>query len=373
MKLSYFIQPVHPLDREYRKTLQEDIESIILADQLGYEEAFIGEHFTDSAEPITSCLMFIARVISETKNIRLGTGVVNLPVYHPVMIAGHVAMMDQLLDGRFIWGIGPGGLQSDIEAFGNMEIDRNLKMIEVFDQILEIWWGDEPLKIEGQFNNFSTERTFKPEIGQGIAPKPLSRPHPPVVITALAPHSHGITLAAERDWHPISCQYVQAHWVATHLPKYLEGLNNVGKSPDPRGWRVAKCVFVADEETTAAAYARSENGPYGHYFSNLMQKLGGGGRLGLFGIYPNQPESEITLEQSLATQVIAGTVDSVVEQILRLREQVGEFGTLVYTGIDWSDADLGKRSMVLMAEEVMPRVNDALSEREREMNEIFKN
>lgn len=373
MNLSYFIQPVHPLNRDYGQVLQEDINSIILADQLGYEEAFIGEHFTDSAEPVTSCLMFIARVMPETKNIKLGSGVVNLPVYHPAMIAGHVAMMDQLLDGRFIWGIGPGGLPSDIEVFGNAEIDRNLKMVEVFDQILEIWWGEEPIKIRGQFASFSTERTFKPEIGQGIAPKPLTRPHPPVVVTALAPYSRGITLAAERDWHPISCQYVQSHWIATHLPKYLEGLKNAGKPQDPRGWRVAKCIFVADDETTAVAYARAPNGPYGHYFSNLMSKLSGGGKIGLFGTYPDQPESEITLEQSLETQVIAGTVDSVVDQILKLREEIGEFGTLVYTGIDWVDADLGKRSMVLMAEEVMPRINSALKDRERELNGVFKN
>ncbi|MGI9569315.1 MAG: LLM class flavin-dependent oxidoreductase [Desulfobulbia bacterium] len=371
MKLSYFIQPLHPLERDYGQVLQEDLDSIILADRLGYEEAYIGEHFTDSAEPITSCLMFIARAMSETKNIKLGSGVVNLPVYHPAMIAGHVAMVDQMLGGRFIWGIGPGGLPSDIEVFGNAEIDRNMKMVEVFDQILEIWWGDVPININGQFTSLTTERTYRPEIGQGIAPKPLTRPHPPVVVTALAPYSHGITLAAERDWHPISCQYVQAHWIATHLPKYLEGLKNAEKPQDPRGWRVAKCIFVSDDENTAVAYARSPDGPYGHYFSNLMQKLGAGGKLGLFGTYPDQPEAEITLEQSLETQVIAGTVDSVVNQLLSFREQIGEFGNLVYTGLDWADAELSRRSMVLMAEEVIPRINDALKDREKELVAIF--
>ena len=58
--------------------------------------------------------------------------------------------------------------------------------------------------------------------------RPRRKPHPPVVVTATSPHSKGITLAAERDWHPISCQYVQAHWIATHLPRYLEGLENAG-------------------------------------------------------------------------------------------------------------------------------------------------
>ena len=109
MLLSYFIQPVHPLARNYNDILKEDIASVILADKLGYEEALIGEHFTDLAEPITSCLMFIARLISETKTIKLGSGVLNLPVYHPVMAAAHIAMMDNMLEGRFVWGLDLGG------------------------------------------------------------------------------------------------------------------------------------------------------------------------------------------------------------------------------------------------------------------------
>ncbi len=363
MKLAYFTQPVHPIHRDYREVLRENMAAIILADRLGYEEALIGEHFTDLAEPITSALMFLARLIPETKTIKLGPGIVNLPVYHPVMMAGHVAMIDHLMDGRFVWGIGPGGLPSDIEVFGNAKIDRNRKMIEVFDQIMQLWWGEPPYDVKGEFFEFSTRNTLFPEIGQGIAPKPLQRPHPPVRVTALTPNSHGITLAAERGWEPISCQYVQAHWIATHLPKYLEGLRNIKAPEDASGWRVAKCIFVADDDATARKYARSVAGPYGFYFSNLMKKLGRGGRLGLFGTYPNQPEAEITVEQSLETQVIAGSVNSVVDQILALREQVGPFGTLYYTGIDWADRALGERSMVLMAEQVLPRVNQALQAR----------
>ncbi|MFP6713272.1 MAG: LLM class flavin-dependent oxidoreductase [Rhodospirillales bacterium] len=362
MDLSFFIQPVHPIDRDYGMVLQEDMDAIILADKLGYKEALIGEHFTDLAEPITSCLMFIARLIPETKKIKLGSGVVNLPAYHPVMVAGHVAMMDNLLEGRFLWGIGPGGQPSDIEAFGNWEIDRNLKMVEAFDQIMELWWGEPPFDIKGDFYSIQTTTTHMPEIGQGLVPKPWHKPHPPVLVTALAPYSHGITLAAERGWSPISCQYVQAHWVKTHLPKYLEGLKNAGQPEDPSGWRVAKCIFVAEDQASAEAYARSEDGPYGFYFANLMKKLGGGGRLGLFGTHPDQPEDQITLQQSLDTQVIAGTVESVVDQLLAFRDEIGPFGTLVYTGLDWADKKLAQRSMVLMAEDVMPRVNAALGE-----------
>ena len=99
-----------------------------------------------------------------------------------------------------------------------------------------------------------------------------------------------------------------------------------------------------------------------------MRKLGDGGKINLFAAYPEQPVKEITLEQSLETQVIAGSVDSVVEQILKLRNEIGAFGTLVYTGLDWADKNLGVRSMKLMIEEVMPRVNDAIKGEERDLD-----
>ncbi|NQV22098.1 MAG: LLM class flavin-dependent oxidoreductase [Rhodospirillales bacterium] len=360
MRLCYFTQPVHPMGREYGAVLQENIDAVILADKLGFEEALFGEHFTDLCEPITSCLMFAARLIAEVEQITLGAAVTNLPVYHPAMIAGQVAMLDHLTGGKFIWGIGPGGLQSDIEAFGNLEIDRNEKMVEVFEQVLKLWWGEPPYDIEGKYHSFSTRQTMYPEIGQGIAPKPIQKPHPPVVVTAVSPASHGITLAAERGWHPISCQYVHPFWVATHLPKYLEGLRNIGRPEDPSGYRVAKLIFVADDEATADRYAKSEDGPYGFYYNNLMKKLGRGPKFRVFSSYPDQPEDEITLAQTIDSQVIAGTVDSVVDQILSLRDQIGPFGTLYYTGVDWADETLGRRSMELMAEQVLPKLETAL-------------
>jgi alkanesulfonate monooxygenase SsuD/methylene tetrahydromethanopterin reductase-like flavin-dependent oxidoreductase (luciferase family) len=60
--------------------------------------------------------------------------------------------------------------------------------------------------------------------------------------------------------------------------------------------------------------------------------------------------------------VLAGTVNSVVDQILAFREKVGPFGTLYYPCHDWVDAKLARRSMELMAEQVMPKVNAALKE-----------
>jgi alkanesulfonate monooxygenase SsuD/methylene tetrahydromethanopterin reductase-like flavin-dependent oxidoreductase (luciferase family) len=92
----------------------------------------------------------------------------------------------------------------------------------------------------------------------------------------------------------------------------------------------------------------------------MLGKMRALGRLGLFKTSQDQPDDEVTLDGVLDDLVITGTPDSVAEQVLAFRERTGDFGELVYAGLDWVDPDLARRSMELMATKVMPQVNDAL-------------
>jgi alkanesulfonate monooxygenase SsuD/methylene tetrahydromethanopterin reductase-like flavin-dependent oxidoreductase (luciferase family) len=69
------------------------------------------------------------------------------------------------------------------------------------------------------------------------------------------------------------------------------------------------------------------------------------------------PDDAVSVDYLLDTMVIRGSPARVAEQILELRERAGPFGTLLYCGHDWADERLARRSMELMAEQVMPRVN----------------
>ncbi len=361
MDLSFFTMPLHPLQRDYRETLREDRAAILLADELGYAEAFVGEHVTDLAETVTSSLMFLSTLAYATKRIRLGSGTINLPNTHPAAVAAQVAMIDHMCDGRFILGISPGGLRSDAEVFGTLNLDRNAMAHEAIAQVLAIWRGDAPYDLDGTFWQISTARTLDREIGQGLILKPLQRPHPPIAVACVSPHSASVAHAARHGWSIISANFLQPIWVASHWPKMLEGAAAGGLVAAPRNWRVARSLFVAETRATARAYARSAEGPYGHYYRSLMRKLIGNGRADLFKTRRDESDAGITLESVLDSLVLCGTVNEVVDQILALREQVGDFGTLVYAGHDWADPALARTSMRLMAEEVMPRVNQALA------------
>jgi alkanesulfonate monooxygenase SsuD/methylene tetrahydromethanopterin reductase-like flavin-dependent oxidoreductase (luciferase family) len=363
MRLGTFMMPLHPPGRQPWQTYAEDREAILLADRLGYCEALVGEHVTDLAENVTSCLMFLASLAHDTKDIVLGSGTINMPNSHPAAIAAQVAMIDHLLRGRFIMGISPGGLMSDAEAFGNYKKDRNAIFLESINMVLEIWAKESPYQLKGNFFQVTTENTSIPEIGQGAILKPYQKPHPPIVVTAVAPHSKGVTEAAKRGWTPVSANFLLPEWVASHWPRYVEGCEASGRKAKAADWRIAKSIFVADSDSVAKRYGHGPEGPYHFYFKQLIRKLVGlGGRGNLFKLDQNEPDASITADSMTPRLVIAGSVESVVDQILAFREKVGAFGTLYYPCHDWVDPQLARRSMELMAEQVMPKINAALRE-----------
>jgi alkanesulfonate monooxygenase SsuD/methylene tetrahydromethanopterin reductase-like flavin-dependent oxidoreductase (luciferase family) len=362
MKLGFFTMPIHPLGKDWRQCLREDREAFLLADDLGFVEGYVGEHTTDQAENITSCAMFIASLAEATKRIKLGTGTVNMPNSHPARIAAEIAMLDHMLDGRFIFGISPGGLLSDAEVFGNLDANRNEMFLEAINQVLDIWAGEPPYNLKGKYWTVSTERTMMTEIGQGFLPKPLQRPHPPIVVTAVAPFSKGVTEAAALGWEPISANFLMPVWVKSHWPKYVEGCQRAGRPADPANWRVAKSIFVADDDKTAEAYATAPNSPYRYYYDSLVTKLKKNGRAELFKTSRDMPDEAVTTDSVCDDLIIHGSPERVADQLLAFREQVGDFGTLLYAGKDWLDRDLGRRSMILLAEKVLPLVNNAITQ-----------
>src|SRR5579883_523269 len=360
MKLGFFTMPIHPLGKDWHKSLSEDRSAFVLADELGFAEAYCGEHITDQAENITSCIAFLAWIAAATKQIKLGTGTINMPNSHPATVAASIAMLDHMLDGRLNFGISPGGLLSDAEVFGNLDADRNAMFLEAINQVLAIWAGEPPYNIEGKYWRISVERTMMREIGQGYIGRPLQKPHPPIVVTAVAPFSKGVTEAAARGWDPISANFLMPEWVKSHWPRYVEGCERAGRPADPANWRIAKSIFVADDMATAKAYATDPDGPYIYYYRSLFTKLVKNGRIELFKTRRDQPDEEVTLESVCKRLIIYGTPDKVVDDLLAFREQVGDFGTLLYAGKDWKDPELARRSMILMAEKVLPRLNAAI-------------
>src|SRR6266404_1786165 len=320
--------PMHPRRRDPAVTLQEDREAIILADRLGFYDAYVGEHLTDPEENVTNSFIFLASVVAETKTIKLGTGTSNLSHTHPVLIAAHAAMFDHLAKGRFIFGISPGTLASDAEALGmdlGME-ERNKRFAEAIDVILAIWQRDAPYDIDLPGNRYkvSTARTQVPAVGRGQMYKPYQKPRPEIVGTVVAPHSKGVIAMGERDFHPMSANFLLAHWLPSHWANYQQGKAKAGKTADPADWRVARTIFVADDDKTAERYARTDPAsPYRYYWDKLRGNMMRAKRHVIFKRDASADYSKVNMAPLPDERVICGMPANVDDEILRLRETAG--------------------------------------------------
>jgi len=127
---------------------------------------------------------------------------------------------------------------------------------------------------------------------------------------------------------------------------------------------VARTIFVCDDERTARDYAQGEAGPYYRYYEAIYRKFKVLGRgVDAFKESKDEPDSAISPASMCEKFVLCGSPSRVADQILALREDVGDFETLLYVGIDWQDRDLARNSMIKLAEKVLPLLEAARSPR----------
>lgn len=118
MQFGLFMMPLHPPYRSFADCYDRDIDQLVLADRLGFREAWLGEHITERWENAPAPDLLIAKALALTEHIRLGTGVTLLALHHPVYLVHRLAMLDHMARGRFQWGIGCGGIPTDLAIFG---------------------------------------------------------------------------------------------------------------------------------------------------------------------------------------------------------------------------------------------------------------
>jgi len=118
MHFGLFMMPLHPPHRSLADGYQRDVDQIVLADQLGFREAWVGEHLTERWENAPAPDLLLAQALALTKHVKLGTGVTLLALHNPVYLAHRLAMLDHMARGRSQWGIGGGAIPTDLSLFG---------------------------------------------------------------------------------------------------------------------------------------------------------------------------------------------------------------------------------------------------------------
>ena len=352
------MMPVHPPGRSMSDTLREDTAKSLLADQLGFDELWMGEHFSAITEPFPSPLMFLAGLVPQTKNLTFGTAVINLPNHHPAIVAGEVAQFDHMSGGRFMFGVGPGGLASDHELFEVGDgAKRGRMFLESIDIMLKIWAQDPPYDIEGEFWNVRIKNAIVPELGFGTMPKPLQQPHPPIHISVGTPNSSSAREAASRGWGIISGPNAPTYSIASHWKAYAETCAATGKVARGDNWRVARNVIVAASDAEAEERVFGANTANRYFFTYLRTAVAKAGRLGTIKPRPDMSDEEFTPDVLMKECAIYGSPKTVLDKLIAFRDAVGPFGAVLKMGVDWGGPSEAweREAMKLLAQDVMPK------------------
>ncbi len=144
--------------------------------------------FRRMLDPLDS-LTFLA---AHTEKILLGTSVLDLPYYTPVMLARRLTTIDYLSQGRLRAGFGLGWSQDEMEAAGAEMKQRGAKADE-FLQVLQAVWTQNPVEFRGRF--YSVPKSY-------IDLKPVQKPYPPIYLAAFAPAALGRVARLADGWNP---------------------------------------------------------------------------------------------------------------------------------------------------------------------------
>ena len=359
MNFGLFMMPLHPPKRSFADSYDRDIELIVHADRLGYHEAWIGEHITETWENVPVPELLMAKALALTDRIVLATGVTMLPLHHPVDTAHRIAMLDHMARGRFYWGIGVRSLPTDLHLYGidytNMNDVRDQGR-EALEVILGLWAAEDGrFAYEGKYYQVHAPEA-PPELGRRLYYKPYQQPHPPIGVAATSLKGDTIRMAGERGWIPMSSSGLLAHDLRGHWETVEAGAASTGRKADRQQWRIAREIYVGETPESARDEARIVFG--GPFDEHQWKNRKAGGMLAPLKLDPSMPDEAVTVDYMMDNVWIVGDPQECADKVRQLHQDVGGFGALLAITQDPDDHSLMQRSLRLLMDEVGPRVAD---------------
>jgi probable F420-dependent oxidoreductase len=300
------------------------------AEAAGFDSVWLGEHH-NSAILHPTPLIRLAAIASRTRRLRLGTGVLLLPLYHPLAVAEEAAMVDMISGGRLVFGVGAGYAPEEFLAFGVAIAERGSRMDEAVPLIHRLWTED---KVTHMGKHYRVTNAT-------VAPRPVQQPRPPIWIAGWV--EPAIRRAARLGDAWLGGPSARLDELATCVRLYREARQAAGR--DPRTGEVAlmRYAFVAESTERARAIA-------GPSFIRSFEEM--------YFRWPHpvvkRPPGQITIEQLSADRLILGDPASCVRQIERFRTELGLTHLICRISATGVPREAAQASVDLFTREVMP-------------------
>ena len=355
LRSGVFLAPFHPVDEDPTLAIRRDLQLMEHLDELGFDEAWVGEHHSAGFEIIASPELFIAAAAERTRRIRLGTGVISLPYHNPLMVADRIIQLDHMTRGRAMFGVGPGLLPTDAEML-DIPIDQQRnRMAESLATILRLLAGE---TVDEKTDWYTLKRAR-------CQLRPYTQPRPEFAVASTITPS-GAMLAGKHDLGMLCVaatvlegyDALDTNWrIACDVAKQN------GRTLELSSLRLVGPMHIA--ETREQALKDVEHGlqKWVDYFSRVNPSAGGSD-LG------SSSPAQAMIESGRA---VIGTPDDAIAQIERMRAKVGNFGCFLMLAHNWATFDRTKHSYELFARHVMPVINRRNAWRSESLNHYVDN
>jgi len=326
-------------NRRFERSLGEawdrDIAEVVVADRLGFDEAWISEHQTPAE-------LIIAKAAAQTSRIRMGAGVRPLGYYHPLQVALEANATDQLTNGRYMLGIGHGFHPRQMEWRGRDPKDTRA-MVEASAQlILKLWNATGPIDYDGPF--WAGKQMV-------LTCPPVQRPHPPMAIACINTLG-SVQLAGRLNLKVLTGDFIPVSRLRLFGETLVEAQAQAGHRQTRSMINATRVIYVAETDRQAREDMREsyektiaweiENTPH-----HQAERIPAGGTL-----------KDITYDYLVDTgNLFIGSPDTVRGRIVDFYEESGGFGRLQFhAGRDYATPEKLTRSMEMFMAEVAPKV-----------------
>lgn len=326
------------------EAVHKNVDQLKLADELGFEHAWIAEHNARRYGIIASVQLLLAAAATCTRNIRLGAGVSRLPMHHPLRLAEDYALVDVLSNGRLDFGIGKAYDLLEFQAYDIPAEERDERYQETFEIVMQAWktghvnFQGKHFQVPGQGNQAESIELF---------PKPIQQPHPPVYVM-VSSSEDSLRSAARQGFSFVLGQRPSRDDVKRLVEVYREEGRAAGFSFDDIDANIArasqlKAIHVSDDLATAKAEYEKGYMWYVNILSNRA-KVG----LGL---------SDLSYDEYIRNEsIIMGSSDDVAEKLADFTSYTGLGGLVGWFDAGSQPQEQVLRSMKKFAEEVRPKI-----------------
>jgi limonene 1,2-monooxygenase len=351
MRFGIFMGPYHKPDLNPLVAFEQDMQTVINLDRLGFDEAWIGEHHSGGIETIGSPELFIAAAAERTRRIKLGTGAVTLPYHNPLWAADRIVQLDYMTRGRMMFGVAPGQIVKDATMMGLDPMNNRKRLQESLDVIIPLFKGETITKKTDWFDLRDAHLQLLPYSDFDMATVGVISPSGPIIAG-----KYGMGLLSVAATNPVGVEKLLEHWEIIEAESKKHG-----HIPDRRSWRLMGPMHIA--ETVEQA---KEDVKYGlSVLEDYRAHINPAPEIDWFNI------DKVVADLNESGAAVIGTPEMARKQIERLIKKSGGFGTYLLMGVDWARYPATMRSHELFAEEVIPYFNGTRAPMRRSFDEIM--